>query len=178
MTPGLVLYISPLRQGIKPHAGHSCCLVWLEASPSQVIYLFVEFWCVVLNITRIERYNYVTTHTHFLLVHVPHLAHNICQAYTGRLKYSCGSCHSFSPLLWTTKYLFFYKKNYMTKLIFRLFPIISISQKFCSIFFLGLEKIKKKKKVICYHNCSNVLWEKKLLVWGKNLRNKIANWRP
>ena len=69
-TPGLVLYISPLRQGMKPHPGHSCCLVWLEATPSQVIYLFVEFWCVVLNITRIERYDYVTTHIHFLFTYV------------------------------------------------------------------------------------------------------------
>ena len=41
------------------------------------------------------------------------------------------------------------------KLIFRLFPIISISQKFFSIFFLILEKIGIDEKVICYHNISN-----------------------
>ena len=39
--------------------------------------------------------------------------------------------------------------------IFRLFPIISISQKFFSIFFLTLEKIGIDEKVICYHNISN-----------------------
>ena len=38
---------------------------------------------------------------------------------------------------------------------FRLFPIISISQKFFSIFFLTLEKIGIDEKVICYHNISN-----------------------
>ena len=39
--------------------------------------------------------------------------------------------------------------------IFRLFPIISISQKFFSFFFLKLEKIGIDEKVICYHNISN-----------------------
>ena len=39
--------------------------------------------------------------------------------------------------------------------LFRLFPIISISQKFFSIFFHTLEKIGIDKKVICYHNISN-----------------------
>ena len=39
--------------------------------------------------------------------------------------------------------------------IFRLFPIISISQKIFSIFFLTLEKIGIDEKVICYHNISN-----------------------
>ena len=42
-----------------------------------------------------------------------------------------------------------------TMFIFRLFPIISISQKFFSIFFLTLEKIGIDEKVICYHNISN-----------------------
>ena len=40
-------------------------------------------------------------------------------------------------------------------IIFRLFPIISISQNFFSIFFLTLEKIGIDEKVICYHNISN-----------------------
>ena len=31
--------------------------------------------------------------------------------------------------------------------------------------------------VFCYHNCSNVLWEKIVLVWGKKLRKKFANSR-
>ena len=39
--------------------------------------------------------------------------------------------------------------------IFRLFPIISISQKFFSIFFLTLEKIGIDEKVLCYRNISN-----------------------
>ena len=39
--------------------------------------------------------------------------------------------------------------------LFRLFPILSISQKFFSIFFLTLEKIGIDEKVICYHNISN-----------------------
>ena len=38
---------------------------------------------------------------------------------------------------------------------FRLFPIISISQNFFSIFFLTLEKIGIDEKVICYHNIPN-----------------------
>ena len=42
-----------------------------------------------------------------------------------------------------------------TKIIFCLFPIISISQKFLLIFFLTLEKIGIDKKVICCHNISN-----------------------
>ena len=41
------------------------------------------------------------------------------------------------------------------KIFFRLFPIISISQKIFSIFFLTLEKIGIDEKVICYHNISN-----------------------
>ena len=45
---------------------------------------------------------------------------------------------------------FFYVPDF-----FRLFPIISISQKFFSIFFLTLEKIGIDEKVICYHNISN-----------------------
>ena len=40
-------------------------------------------------------------------------------------------------------------------IFFRLFPIISISQKFFSFFFLTLEKIGIDEKVICYHNISN-----------------------
>ena len=51
---------------------------------------------------------------------------------------------------------------------FRLFPIISISQKIFSIFFLTLEKIGIDKKVICYHNISNLLWKKDVLC----VRNK------
>ena len=39
--------------------------------------------------------------------------------------------------------------------IFRLFPIISISQNFFLFFFLTLEKIGIDEKVICYHNISN-----------------------
>ena len=39
--------------------------------------------------------------------------------------------------------------------LFRLFPIISISQKFFSFFFLTLEKIGIDEKVICCHNISN-----------------------
>ena len=39
--------------------------------------------------------------------------------------------------------------------IFRLFPIISISQNFFLFFFLTLEKIGIDQKVICYHNISN-----------------------
>ena len=41
------------------------------------------------------------------------------------------------------------------KCFFRLFPIISISQKFFSFFSLTLEKIGIDEKVICYHNISN-----------------------
>ena len=37
---------------------------------------------------------------------------------------------------------------------------------------------EKLKMVFCYHNCSNVLWEKIVLVWGKKLRKKFANSRP
>ena len=40
-------------------------------------------------------------------------------------------------------------------ILFRLFPIISISQKIFSFFFLTLEKIGIDEKVICYHNISN-----------------------
>ena len=51
---------------------------------------------------------------------------------------------------------------------FRLFPIISISQKFFSIFFLTLEKIGIDEKVICYHNISNYVTVGKIvLVRGK-----------
>ena len=35
-----------------------------------------------------------------------------------------------------------------------------------------------EEMVFCYHNCSNVLWEKIVLVWGKKLRKKFANSRP
>ena len=34
---------------------------------------------------------------------------------------------------------------------------------------------KSKTMVFCYHNCSNVVWEKIVLVWGKKLRKKFAN---
>ena len=43
----------------------------------------------------------------------------------------------------------------VAKSFFRLFPIISISQKFFSFFFLTLEKIGIDEKLICYHNISN-----------------------
>ena len=49
---------------------------------------------------------------------------------------------------------------------FRLFPIISLSQKFLIIFFLTLEKIGIDEKVICYHNISNLLWKKMFFVFG------------
>ena len=48
--------------------------------------------------------------------------------------------------------LFVRKLQYTEILIFRLFPIISISQKFFSFFSLTLEKIGIDEKVICYHN--------------------------
>ena len=38
--------------------------------------------------------------------------------------------------------------------------------------------IESRKMVFCYHNCSNVLWEKIVLVWGKKLIKKFANSRP
>ena len=47
-----------------------------------------------------------------------------------------------------------YLSSYI-KCFFRLFPIISISQKIFSFFFLTLEKIGIDEKVICYHNISN-----------------------
>ena len=47
------------------------------------------------------------------------------------------------------------KTSAQNRSIFRLFPIISISQKIFSIFFLTLEKIGIDEKVICYHNISN-----------------------
>ena len=50
--------------------------------------------------------------------------------------------------------LFIFRKG-PTYTVFRLFPIISISQKFFSFFFLTLEKIGIDEKVICYHNISN-----------------------
>ena len=37
--------------------------------------------------------------------------------------------------------------------------------------------LKLWQMVFCYHNCSNVLWEKIVLVWGKKLRKKFANSR-
>ena len=46
-------------------------------------------------------------------------------------------------------------ESYEVKKKIRLFPIISISQNFFSIFFLTLEKIGIDEKVICYHNISN-----------------------
>ena len=67
----------------------------------------------------------------------------------------------------TFAYVLFYLPTYLVDeceflcvkviifIIFHLFPIISISQKFFSIFFLTLEKIGIDEKVICYHNISN-----------------------
>ena len=48
-----------------------------------------------------------------------------------------------------------FQEKQWQKSIFRLFPIISISQNFFSFFFLTLEKIGIDEKVICYHNISN-----------------------
>ena len=50
---------------------------------------------------------------------------------------------------------FFISISRVINRIFRLFPIISISQKFFSFFFLILEKIGIDEKVICYRNISN-----------------------
>ena len=64
-------------------------------------------------------------------------------------------------------------------IIFRLFPIISISQKFFSFFFLRLEKIGTDEKVICYHNISNILWKKDVLcVWKKSESQKHYKFSP
>ena len=54
----------------------------------------------------------------------------------------------------------FAQKSVVKKYFFRLFPIISIPQKFFSFFFLTLEKIGIDEKVICYHNISNLLWKR------------------
>ena len=58
---------------------------------------------------------------------------------------------------WVSKqaFLFWYWQQQKNPIFFRLFPIISISH-----FFLTLEKIGIDEKVICYHNISNLLWEK------------------
>ena len=56
----------------------------------------------------------------------------------------------FAPLHWCNS-----AATQQAKYLFRLFPIISISQKFFSFFFLTLEKIGIDEKVICYHNISN-----------------------
>ena len=47
------------------------------------------------------------------------------------------------------------QKQIKESIKYRLFPIISISQKSFSIFFLTLEKIGIDEKVICYHNIFN-----------------------
>ena len=65
------------------------------------------------------------------------------------------------------------REEEVRKKLFRLFPIISLSQKFLIIFFLTLEKIGIDEKVICYHNISNLLWKKDVLcVWKKNESQK------
>ena len=52
-------------------------------------------------------------------------------------------------------------------------------RKISDFFFLVfISKKFNEKMVFCYHNCSNVLWEKIVLVWGKKLRKKFANSRP
>ena len=33
---------------------------------------------------------------------------------------------------------------------------------------------KKLEMVFCYHNCSNVLWEKIVPVWGKKMRKNLG----
>ena len=58
-------------------------------------------------------------------------------------------------IIWQRSFSFDHALISRKKKKIRLFPIISISQKFFSIFFLILEKIGIDEKVICYHNISN-----------------------
>ena len=39
--------------------------------------------------------------------------------------------------------------------------------------FITIMAAKWKKMVFCYHNCSNVLWEKIVLVWGKKWEKSL-----
>ena len=64
-------------------------------------------------------------------------------------------------------------KVLITKILFRLFPIISISQKFFYFFFLALGKIGIDEKVICYHNISNELWKKIVQVGRKKISKTL-----
>ena len=61
------------------------------------------------------------------------------------------------------------------QMCFNQFAILAFLILFCFSF---KEKKADRKMVFCYHNCSNVLWEKIVLVWGKKLRKKFANSRP
>ena len=59
------------------------------------------------------------------------------------------------------------------------YKFISCFHQFVSwIFSTNFSQFEQLKMVFCYHNCSNVLWEKIVLVWGKKLRKKFANSRP
>ena len=73
-----------------------------------------------------------------------------------------GKRHGFHPKMEYQVFLCIFQKNSAIAAIglkgikiFHLFPIISISKIFFSIFFLTLEKIGIDEKVISYHNISN-----------------------
>ena len=54
---------------------------------------------------------------------------------------------------------------------------VSLWRSFCGkksseIRFLQTQNVVKRQMVFCYHNCSNVLWEKIVLVWGKKSESR------
>ena len=94
-------------------------------------------------------------------------------------------CESYHDLSWDVHKRSCFKegeRGYPKNVFFRLFPIISLSQKFLIIFFLTLEKIGIDEKVICYHNISNLLWKKMFFVFGNKNESqknyKFSAFRP
>ena len=65
------------------------------------------------------------------------------------------------------------KKNKATKLPFA-FPTGIPKLKPFLTFHVGKRRQHQKQEMVfCYHNCSNVLWEKIVLVWGKKREKSL-----
>ena len=119
-----------------------------KVQPNDIIGLFMHFSKIKFSISNILPQNQMPAFQNLLKMtnkeQLPPSSWNFLGLDTSNLFWSFRWWNSIP------KTIFFVSNNF-----FRLFPIISISQKIFSIFFLTLEKIGIDEKVICYHSISN-----------------------
>ena len=97
--------------------------------------------------------------------------------YTRSKKYILSFClFLITVKLFFSNYFLFFSQSQKIVLIWNFIVLLKCcTWKNWKKYFSGLEKkLFYMEMVFCYHNCSNVLWKKIVLVWGKKNEKKVC----